>query len=761
MSRRVDPVEAGVEPTAEEVISPNDPIEPTSKADMTPGGYPEEMFIYLSEREKEEYMCAVCYSVLKDAYQCPNEHRFCYGCIYTWSTGPSAGHDGCPVCRCDGLYAKNFDLVDRINQKRTRCIQKGCNWMGLLAEHFSHEHRRYSAYELDLLLSSSSKEVASKSIDKASQREVVIHKTTEDHMETTEPDPSAVTPSTDVSTNPAIGTLLPICQPLSTSFESEVMEREQRATPQSMTHLRRDSRHSRIRAHRSTSRRSSSSTSGNTALTQTPRTNILTPTTRSRLSQRQSPSTHFTVPPLMRPPVAVRVSRTHTTGSTQQTDSGHRNIGSQPVRRHARTQPRQPRSPVAPDYHPVDGVSETRDARDTQSSMTSPLPQSESRLLPFRTTPSSISHDTALDCELNQQASSPPPIIPTTSPASATYVAARNQMYDNRITGVTSRTNENHTDNESDHITPTNRSANFILPAINQNTTLTSQTGTRSYYDEISTNENQTNDVDPDNYVDQSSNARSREPRPLEFRRLVPRRQSRVVEQLRETREQLAAMLRLMTLELEERRQHVLAATLETASSSRLLRSLNSQITARQEVRHQEDTVRPIHETSGNDPEYNSSESRERQNHNPHESLNVLRNLPTPERPSQVSSYQHTLQHLTNRMLGERIHRTEIHSDAVPLSFRYRLDGSQHQIDEAENHAAFSGAAMRTFGSPNPRLLARVRMDSTVSPVLFVAGQRNLGHLFSELRYPRATTTEWSSDEDDSDGDDDDNDPRN
>ncbi|KAF5404286.1 TNF receptor-associated factor 2 [Paragonimus heterotremus] len=698
------------------------------------------------------------YSVLKEAYQCPNEHRFCYGCIYTWSTGPSAGHDGCPVCRCDGLYAKNFDLVDRINQKRTRCIQKGCNWMGLLAEHFSHEHRRYSAYELDLLLSSSSKEATSKLIEKSSQGEVVIHKPTEDHMETSEPAPSVVTPSTEVSTNPAIGTLLPICQPLATSLESEVMESERRATPQSMTHLRRDSRHSRVRAHRSTSRRSSSSTSGNTTLIQTPQTNILTPTTRSRLSQRQSPSTHFIVPPLMRPLVAARISRTHTTGSAQQTDAGPRSIGSQPVRRHTRTQPRQPRSPLAPNYHPSDGVSETVDAADTHSTTRSSLPQTENGLLPFRTTPSSISHDTALDCEHNQQVSSPPPIIPTTSPASATYVAARNQVYDSRITGLTSRTSENQADNESDYITPTSRSGNFILPAINRNTTLTSQTGTRSYYDEVPSNENQT-DTNPENHVDQLSNARSREPRPLEFRRLVSRRQSRVVEQLRETREQLAAMLRLMTLELEERRQHVLAATLETASSSRLLRSLNSQTTARQEVRHQEDTVRPMHETSGNDPEYSSSESRERQNHNPHDSLNVLRNLRTPERPSQISSYQHTLQHLTNRMLGERTHRTEIHSDAVPLSFPYRLDGSQHQTGEAENHVASSRAVM-TFGSPNPRLLARVRMDSTVSPVLFVAGRRNLGHLLSELRYPRATTTEWSSDEDDSGGDDDDNDPR-
>ncbi|KAF8566434.1 TNF receptor-associated factor 2 [Paragonimus westermani] len=627
--------------------------------------------------------------------------------------------------------------------------------MGLLAEHFSHEHRRYSAYELDLLLSSSYK-VASKSIEKSSQREPVMHKPTEDHMETPEPAPSAVTLSINVSTNPAIGTLPSTCQSLATSLEeSEVMESEHQAMPQGLTHLRRDSRPSRIRTHRSASRRSTASTSGNTTLTQTPRTNIFTPATRSRLSQRQSPSTHFVVPPLMRPPVGVRTSRTGTTGSTQQTDSGHRSTGSQQVRRHVRTQPRQSRSPVATDHPPLDGASETGDARDTQSSTSrSPLPQSESRLLPFRTTPSSISHNVALDCELDQRVSSPPPIILTTSPASATYVAARNQMYDSRHTEVSPRTGENQIDNESDHITPISRSGNFSLPAINRNTTLTTQIVTRSYYDGVPSNENQTNDVDPDDHVDQSINARPREPRPLEFRRLVPRRQNRVVEQLRETREQLAAMLRLMTLELEERRQHVLAATLETASSSRLLRSLNSQITAHQEVRHQ-DNVRPIQETSENDSEYNLSESRDRQNHNLHDTLNVLRNLPTPERPAQLSSSQRTLQHLTNRMLGERIHRTEVPSDAVSHSFRYRLDGSQQQTDEVENPAASPGAAMRTFGSSNPRLLARVRVDSTVSPVLFVAGRRNLDHLLSGLRYPSATATEWSSDEDDS-GDDDD-----
>ncbi|VDO79393.1 unnamed protein product, partial [Schistosoma margrebowiei] len=92
------------------------------------------------------------YLILKEAYQCQNQHKFCYGCIYTWSTGPTTGHDSCPVCRCDGLYAKNYDLNERINKKRIRCPTDGCNWMGSLSAYQQHEHRRYSPYELDLLL---------------------------------------------------------------------------------------------------------------------------------------------------------------------------------------------------------------------------------------------------------------------------------------------------------------------------------------------------------------------------------------------------------------------------------------------------------------------------------------------------------------------------------------------------------------------------------------------------------------------------------
>ncbi|CAH8292435.1 unnamed protein product [Schistosoma turkestanicum] len=121
--------------------------------DIQPGGYPEELFIDLLNSEKEDYLCTICFLILKDPYQCQNQHKFCYGCIYTWSTGPTAGHDTCPVCRCDGLYAKNFDLNEQMNAKHVQCLTDGCNWMGLLSAYQHHEHRHYTPDELDLSLS--------------------------------------------------------------------------------------------------------------------------------------------------------------------------------------------------------------------------------------------------------------------------------------------------------------------------------------------------------------------------------------------------------------------------------------------------------------------------------------------------------------------------------------------------------------------------------------------------------------------------------
>ncbi|VDP77673.1 unnamed protein product [Echinostoma caproni] len=43
----------------DEPLEPLDPLEPPAKIEVAPGGYPEEIFIYLSDREKLDYMCSI------------------------------------------------------------------------------------------------------------------------------------------------------------------------------------------------------------------------------------------------------------------------------------------------------------------------------------------------------------------------------------------------------------------------------------------------------------------------------------------------------------------------------------------------------------------------------------------------------------------------------------------------------------------------------------------------------------------------------
>ncbi|VDL92731.1 unnamed protein product [Schistocephalus solidus] len=133
------------------------------KDEAVAGGYQEDLFLYLSDREKEEFTCSICYAIIKDVYQCQNEHRFCYGCIYTWASGRTSGNDSCPVCRCDGLYAKNDEINERIKSKRVKCRHDSCNWLGFLREYATHMHRYYEPKELKLFSNSLMERIQSKS----------------------------------------------------------------------------------------------------------------------------------------------------------------------------------------------------------------------------------------------------------------------------------------------------------------------------------------------------------------------------------------------------------------------------------------------------------------------------------------------------------------------------------------------------------------------------------------------------------------------
>ncbi|ESO99738.1 hypothetical protein LOTGIDRAFT_238735 [Lottia gigantea] len=110
------------------------------------GGYPEELFLDMSEEQKEEVECCICYQVLKEVMECRNKHKFCYTCIQVWSTtGEYLNRIRCPVCRCEGHYSRNPDLDLKIEMKRVKCSMDGCTWKGLLRYSGTHKHSNYQA----------------------------------------------------------------------------------------------------------------------------------------------------------------------------------------------------------------------------------------------------------------------------------------------------------------------------------------------------------------------------------------------------------------------------------------------------------------------------------------------------------------------------------------------------------------------------------------------------------------------------------------
>lgn len=112
---------------------------------VKPGGHPEEIFLDLTEEEKESIECSICYMILKDVHQCKNEHKFCQSCIVVWeNSGHSSNHSRCPVCRAVGLYVKNSELDEKINNKKVKCSMNSCSWSGPLKLLPNHQHTTYT-----------------------------------------------------------------------------------------------------------------------------------------------------------------------------------------------------------------------------------------------------------------------------------------------------------------------------------------------------------------------------------------------------------------------------------------------------------------------------------------------------------------------------------------------------------------------------------------------------------------------------------------
>lgn len=114
---------------------------------VKPGGHPEEIFLNLTEEEQEKFECSICYQIMKEVRECKNKHRFCYSCIFVWSTsGNPVNHDRCPVCRTEGDYIRNHDLDEQINLLRVKCSMKSCTWTGILKYLPSHQHTTYNKF---------------------------------------------------------------------------------------------------------------------------------------------------------------------------------------------------------------------------------------------------------------------------------------------------------------------------------------------------------------------------------------------------------------------------------------------------------------------------------------------------------------------------------------------------------------------------------------------------------------------------------------
>ncbi|XP_005089295.1 uncharacterized protein LOC101851456 [Aplysia californica] len=111
---------------------------------VKPGGYPEDQFVDLSEEEKEEFSCSICYQILKETMQCVNHHKFCHSCLLVWSTtGQYANRIRCPVCRTHGYYFRNNEVDDRIGVKKVKCHMDSCKWSGQCKYLLSHRHTTY------------------------------------------------------------------------------------------------------------------------------------------------------------------------------------------------------------------------------------------------------------------------------------------------------------------------------------------------------------------------------------------------------------------------------------------------------------------------------------------------------------------------------------------------------------------------------------------------------------------------------------------
>lgn len=109
---------------------------------VKPGGYPVDMFLdCLSDDEKENYQCGICFLITKNPCHCLNKHQFCRSCVTVWAgSGDSENHNKCPVCRVKGYYLPSGKVADALNAKTVHCLLRSCVWTGQLRDMQYHRH---------------------------------------------------------------------------------------------------------------------------------------------------------------------------------------------------------------------------------------------------------------------------------------------------------------------------------------------------------------------------------------------------------------------------------------------------------------------------------------------------------------------------------------------------------------------------------------------------------------------------------------------
>ncbi|BHF66815.1 hypothetical protein SprV_0200983800 [Sparganum proliferum] len=464
--------------------------------------------------EQAETQLTQSYAIIKEVYQCQNEHRFCYGCIYTWASGRTSGHDCCPVCRCDGLYAKNDEVNERIRSKRVKCRHDSCNWLGFLREYATHMHRYYEPKELKLFSNSLMERLQGKSPSPtfpALVKAACLNDSPEACDEVSSPSHLPISPS----------------HSLVQASESEASRLRNRALI-----TRNPPQEAQIG-------QSAISVGGNGSFS---RLGDDTPwpheTGEVGNLDRTVPNQPDYSPPLTAPRNLRPLRNTVCPQRNFSTENG--TAGTVAATRTNRPGPVEPQAAIGR----LPAGRRTRPGGLLSASRVRVSSQPSSGFLRSRTTPERTSgggdairnlplltQTAASYCETGPRRdlriSLPPPI----------EVAERARNFTPRLT-----------------------SPSFNLPHIDVGTVHISSPRTRLTTQRRQQTISESPPITSPTSL-QTTETRGTNSKPqLVYRRLVPVRRSEVLEQLRETREQLTTMLNLMTIELEERRRHVLSA---------------------------------------------------------------------------------------------------------------------------------------------------------------------------------------------------------